>query len=251
MINEDSISKVAKALGVEQVTPEIYKDLLQPAFQETGNNLLLVAKSVSIALTPLSMTVWGYDKLREWVSVKLTHKLAEKEPEEICNPKLNIAAPIITNLPYVFDEVALREMYINLLASSMVKSTVSKVHPSFAFMIQQLSSDEALLLSYISSIDDFFIELDDSEKDRYPHMTLPAQVNDLAKKASVSNVDNAVLYFENLTRLNIFKEQIFVSSEFEEGIVDKYDKLPDSVHTTNYKLITLSDYGRSFIDVCV
>ena len=62
MIDDKIISETAKQLGLKYLAPEIYKDLLQPAVREVGNELVKVAKAVCIATAPLELTVWGYNK---------------------------------------------------------------------------------------------------------------------------------------------------------------------------------------------
>jgi len=45
--------QAAKALGITQLVPAIYDDLLQPAAREVGQKFVAVAKAVGIALAPL------------------------------------------------------------------------------------------------------------------------------------------------------------------------------------------------------
>ena len=51
----------AKELGITQLVPAIYQDLLQPAAREVGQQFVVVAKAVGVALAPLHVTVWGFD----------------------------------------------------------------------------------------------------------------------------------------------------------------------------------------------
>ena len=48
----------------------IYQDVVQPAAKEIGQALQTVAKTVHIALAPVSALVWGYDKIKDFVSQK-------------------------------------------------------------------------------------------------------------------------------------------------------------------------------------
>ena len=57
--------QAVKALGITQLAPALYQDLLQPAARETGRNLLVVAKAVSLALAPLKGIVYGYERIRD------------------------------------------------------------------------------------------------------------------------------------------------------------------------------------------
>jgi Abortive infection alpha len=66
-------------------------------------------------------------------------------------PPLNVAGPAIEALKYTGSEASLREMYINLLSTSMDSETTKQAHPSFVEIIRQLTPDEARLLSHVSS----------------------------------------------------------------------------------------------------
>ena len=61
---------------------------------------------------------------------------------------LNVIGPALEALKYTFMNDELREMFENLLASSIDKRKC--VFPSFADIIRQLNSDEAKLLKYFS-----------------------------------------------------------------------------------------------------
>jgi hypothetical protein len=74
--------QAAKALGIKDLVPSIYQDLLQPAAREMGQRLVVIARAVSIALAPLEVTVWGYDRIRDYLSAAVAVKLSRKPPEE-------------------------------------------------------------------------------------------------------------------------------------------------------------------------
>ena len=80
----DAVTGVAKALP-------IYQDVAQPAAQELGKGLQTVAKTVHIALAPVSVLVWGYDQIKDFVSTKVADRLKNVSPENIITPKPNVA----------------------------------------------------------------------------------------------------------------------------------------------------------------
>jgi hypothetical protein len=59
------VEQAAKELGITNLLPEIYKDLLHPAVKESGEKLVIVAKAVGIALAPLEGAVWGYEQIKQ------------------------------------------------------------------------------------------------------------------------------------------------------------------------------------------
>jgi hypothetical protein len=92
------VDETLKALGIGAVVPEVYRDLLQPAAREVGRNLLVVAKAVSIGISPLSAAVWSFEQIRDWLTVRLTALLATVPPELIQEPALHIAGPALLHL---------------------------------------------------------------------------------------------------------------------------------------------------------
>ena len=147
MAEENKIRDVVDAVtGVARAVP-VYQDVVQPAAQELGIALQTVARSVHIALAPVSALVWGYDQIKDFVSTKVAERLKNVPPENIVTPKPNVAGPALESLRYTGHEEALSDMYANLLAASMDKATAEGAHPAFVEIIRQLTPDEAKLVS--------------------------------------------------------------------------------------------------------
>ncbi|OWF71984.1 hypothetical protein B4903_22605 [Yersinia frederiksenii] len=145
MSEENKIRDAADAVaGIVKAVP-VYQDVLQPAAQEVGTALQTVAKTIHIVLAPVSAMVWGYDKIKDFVSTKVAEKLKDVPPENLISPKANVAGPALEALRYIGHDESLSNLYANLLASSMNKDTANSTHPSFVDIIKQLTSDEAKL----------------------------------------------------------------------------------------------------------
>lgn len=146
MSEENKIRDAADAIkGVVEAVP-VYQDVVQPAAKELGTALQTVAKTMHIALAPISVLVWGYGQLTDFLSSRVAEKLKDVPPECIATPKANVAGPALEALRYTGHEESLREMYANLLAASMDIRTAQGAHPSFVEIIKQLTPDEARLL---------------------------------------------------------------------------------------------------------
>lgn len=147
MPEENKIRDVVDAVtGVAKAVP-VYQDVIQPAAQEVGKALQTVAKTVHVALAPVSALVWGYDQIKDFVSSKVAERLKNVPPENIVTPKPNIAGPALESLRYTGHEDSLSDLYANLLAASMDKATATGAHPAFVEIIRQLTPDEAKLVS--------------------------------------------------------------------------------------------------------
>ncbi|MCA5919194.1 DUF4393 domain-containing protein [Pectobacterium brasiliense] len=149
-------NKVAETInavtGLTQSIP-VYQDLIQPAAQELGKGLAVIAKSVNVALAPLSVMVWSYEKIREQFIPKVAEKLKDTKPEDIITPKPNVAVPAIEALRYTADDESLSDLFAGLLASAMDKNKADNVHPSFVEIIKQLTGLEAKFLIYLRGME--------------------------------------------------------------------------------------------------
>jgi hypothetical protein len=58
MPEDDSMTKTAQAIAQVAKEVPIYPDLIQPAARELGKSLATLAKTVNIALVPVSVLVW-------------------------------------------------------------------------------------------------------------------------------------------------------------------------------------------------
>lgn len=147
MSEESKIRDVVDAVtGVAKAVP-VYQDVIQPAAQEVGKALQTVAKTVHVALAPVSALVWGYDQIKDFVSSKVAERLKNVPPENIVTPTPNVAGPALESLRYTGHEDSLSDLYANLLAASMDKATATGAHPAFVEIIRQLTPDEAKLVS--------------------------------------------------------------------------------------------------------
>ncbi len=147
MSDENKIRDVVDAVtGVAKAVP-VYQDVVQPAAQEMGKALQTVAKTVHVALAPVSALVWGYDQIKEFVSTKVAERLKNIPPENLISPTPNVAGPALEALRYTGHESSLSDLYANLLATAMDKSTAQGAHPAFVEIIKQLTPDEAKLVA--------------------------------------------------------------------------------------------------------
>ncbi|MDL2122548.1 MAG: hypothetical protein LWX51_05580 [Deltaproteobacteria bacterium] len=70
MEEEKQIIDAAKALGLGELVPEVYRDMLQPAARQIGDGLATIANAVRISLAPLEAGIWGYGQIKEWLSIR-------------------------------------------------------------------------------------------------------------------------------------------------------------------------------------
>ena len=78
----------------------------------------------------------------------LKKKIKNIPAENLQEPPLMIAGPVLEALKYTYDEDYLREMYENLLASAMDNRNTNNAHPSFVDAIKQMSPLDARIYAF-------------------------------------------------------------------------------------------------------
>lgn len=245
---------------LEEIADKVYDDVVHPVVKPIGEILGLFPRTLK-ALTA------GWDRwlINREESLLLTAKAVEEKleniPEEkICPPEPYIAIPAVQQLCYCQDSEELREMYANLLASSMNDDTKWKVHPSFVDIIKQLNPDEARLLRTMNNrmpcpLLDVRIVSPDAQ-----YLTLVRNYTDQGADVLECH-KNIASYIDNLTRLGL----ISVSGD-SLALQQRYDhsiELCQSFHpvppltSDNWKreyikkLFSLTDFGVNFVEVVV
>lgn len=127
---------------VVKLVPEIYKDLAKPLFQTVGAELGKTGKTVLLPLTIFNEVI---DK---HVQDFLKKIIAEKNPEDLVIPKRNILLSALQGINYNFDQIEIRELFENLLKSSIDREKSSIIQPKFLEILKQISRDEAIILEY-------------------------------------------------------------------------------------------------------
>jgi len=268
MPEENKIRDAADAIkGVAEAIP-VYQDALQPAAKEVGTALQTVARTIHIALAPVAALVWGYDKIKDFVSNRVAEKLKDVRPEDIVTPKPNVAGPALESLRYTGHEETLREMYANLLAASMNRSTAHYAHPAFVEIIRQLIPDEARLLQIlavprplplISVRWEYKVQTDEKRGGQYAlvHFSL------LGVEAGCEFPDEVPKYIDNLCRLGLAEVPTF----FEYTSPGVYDALENDPRVVGMKGtiemdperkcviqrqgLSMTELGKLFCEICV
>lgn len=248
--------------GIETVS-KIYEDGLKSSVQESGKVLSLIPKTISAALSPL----------RKWIAQReynvaeteklLALKLEKINADFIVSPEPYIAVPALQAISYCDNSEDLRNMYANLLASSMRVDKKQDVHPSYVEIIKQLSPDEAKLLKKISEGSGSYPLIDvrlclSNDGGYHVHV----QNFTLLAEGVCEYPERVYEYLDNLSRLKIIdipygvflnsdevyeplesniKIQNLIKSEVREGDTWKIDR----------KKFEITQFGEGFIKTCV
>ncbi len=239
----------------------VYQDAIQPAAKIIGQSLVTVAKAVDSALAPLKLLVWGYDKIEVFLNNKLAEKLKDIPEEKIVTPPAYLAGPAIEALRFSGNSEDLRELYANLLATSMNKDTSDKAHPGYVDIIKNLTPAEARLLKFFASETSIPL-IDVNIKAESGHTSLITKYTLLNEYLNLEREFIIPVYITNLCRLGIL--EIPYGTYFVED--KQYEKI-ENCETINYTreevkklgktieiqrgILKLTNYGKDFIECVV
>ncbi len=254
------IAEAGKNLAVP-----VYNDIVHPAAVEIGKGLQTVAKTIHIALAPVSALIWGYERIAEHLTARLTEKLAGTPPERIVPPHINVAGPAIEAMRFTGDIETLREMYASLLAASMDTATRNDAHPAFVEIIRQLVPDEARILAHISNghrrpvinIDVMNLGPDGGT------VTAARWISMIDEQAGLDSPERAPIYFDNLNRLGLTEIPAMIGLT-KPGLYDELENHPNVLAVRRdidaregyrsqleRRFVALTSLGRQFVSVCV
>lgn len=258
----DVTAEVAK-----EIAKDVYEDAGKPIAKPTGELVGLIPRAIKAALSPLEKWI-----LQREYNVEETRKLLEKKlestpPNQIEAPEPHIAVPAMQYISYCMDNEELREMYANLLASSMKKDTKKNAHPSFVEIIKQLCPDEAKLLKHIyceSKIFSVPLVFLDIHKEKGTLSLTRIFFSDVPSLCGCDEKIFYVKYFDNLERLGLIKclndQEInnsdvydkILSSEFYLAAIELLKSQHSTYEISPRKGIAmLTQYGESFCKICL
>lgn len=260
-MNDEMGKEIAKEL-VTQTAGSAYNDVAHPAAQATGQ---------LVSFIPRTIRVW-FGKWEKWIingeyAIKETEKLLEKKlenisPEKIVEPEPYVAIPAIQQLSYSLDSEELREMYANLLASSMNKDTKTNVHPSYVDIIKQLCPDEAKILKYLSNKGSQpLIDIHLNKPNNSGFETVVHNFSTIAELVC-ENQKDIFSYLDNLERLKFIQvyDNIFL---MDNEVYKPLEEHPDIKRIMNLSvnkgesyeirrhLFELTAFAKNFIKVCL
>lgn len=266
MGDENKIRDAADAItGLVKAVP-VYQDLVQPAAKELGAGLEVVAKTVLIALTPFKLMVWGYDQIENFLVTTVAEKLKDVPPERITNPDPHVVGPALQALRFTGHQEQLRELYANLLATSLDVDTAAKAHPAFVSIINSMSPDEARIMRLFSASQDGqwgempIVEVRRIVDDQH-HWEVPFRsVSTIGADAGCVNEKLVASFLDNLSRLGLLeidRETFLANPNTYEGIEEvaremaRHSGLDIETLELSRGHVAVTDFGKLFCDACV
>lgn len=257
--SKESNVKTALEVASSLVIPA-YQDILQPAAKQVGKSLETIVKAVNIALAPIGALVWGFETVEQLVKTRVSEKLYNVLPENIITPPPQVAGPTIDAFRYCGHEPTLRELYANLLATSMDKNTTSFALPGYVDVIKNMSPDEAIFLKLFSNekeiplIDVHAVLLNEGGKGEIRLQNYSTIMSD----SSLTNPDMLPVYIGNLCRLGLL--EIPYGFQMAPEVYEELENTPkvqelcaaieqNEKYTAEFveKMLQLTSFGRQFL----
>ncbi|MPM11636.1 hypothetical protein SDC9_57984 [bioreactor metagenome] len=252
----DTVTGLVKAIPV-------YNDAIQPAAKEIGKSLTTVSKAINVALAPISVLIWGYEKISVFINQRLVEKLRHIPEDNIVTPDPSVVGPALEALRFSGNNEILRELYANLIATSMDKATILNAHPGFVEIIKNMTADEALILKLF--INDPLIPLVDIKiniRNRKGEVDYLNNYSNIGKDARCQYEDLCPEYINNLCRLGLLHipagrsltdpkaYDVLINREDFLELKTKFESEETEITCVD-KYIQLTDFGSQFIKACI
>lgn len=257
----ENLTKAILANG--EILNKAYDDAIHPAAENIGKAAGTLTSTLDLLLAPISWAVYGFDIIDQKVKYALNKKFNDTPLDKIKEPDANIVIPAYEALRYSLDNDYLKEMYVNLIASSMLKEKKELAHPSFVEIIKQLSSFDAEFLKLLFSDGTIQIpkiklrfqvsETNTTGIDVFPTILSPKYYRD-------HNLLNDYLFsLENFERLKIIQiaDDYALSSNgiYEEIInsinIQSFSSVREDLNYVNLVKgsVTLTKFGNQFTSI--
>lgn len=131
---------------------EAYKDLAKPSLEPIGQIISYPFRALRIAFGPVEKWLSHQEASLKMAADAVAVKTKDIPEDKIVPLEPYIAVPAVMQLSYCENSDELRDLYANLLASSMNVDKKWQVHPAYVDIIKQLNPDEAKYLKSMPSV---------------------------------------------------------------------------------------------------
>lgn len=243
------------------VLEKTYDDVVHPSAKSVGNTLSLLPRTIGVLLGKWEKWVINGEESIKLTALAVQEKVSKIPEEKLTEPEPYVAIPAIQQLSYCYDSKELREMYANLLVSSMNTDTKYQVHPSFVDIIKQLTPDEAKLLKKLSKEDTFpLIDV----RMKVPSGGFQTTVHNFTNISEdvcdcPSNIFSYLDNFERLKLIDIKNDKYFTNEDLYQPLKNHAiikevmsRKLPEGYKNEIKKgIFELTAFGKDFIRICL
>lgn len=243
--------KLMATIGTSFITSLAAKGITGPA--ETINDLWKASFGYPIYYFSEKRRIKYEINLKKFEK-ELTEKILEIPKENIQEPKESIIGPALEASKYYFNEKEIRDMFSNLMASSMDSTYNGLVQHSFVEIIKQLSPYDAKLFKSFSSIE-AYVSLVACDAEGY----FITYVDKLYFNSTFPNYQLNEISIDNLIRLGLIEvvegSHIVDSTRYNcySKIAPVYERIevPKNSKVCVKKYFKITSFGITFKKVCI
>lgn len=261
-MSRETVEKVA-----EEVALEVYKDALQPSVKPIGEVLGFIPRTIRLWLSGWEKWLMNGEASVRMTAEAIEEKIKQIPEDKVVEPEAYVAVPAIQQLAYCQNNPDLRELYANLLVSSMNADKKWQVHPAFVDIIKQLSPDEARMINAVPNMKNYFLPLIDVKAtSKYKvgnntggHQLIVTNFTTFGFDV-IENKENICNYVDNLVRLKLFDipptYHLTEKSRYDSLEADPVlNRMIDPFRSVfdigfNHKLLVISHFGLAFKQCC-
>lgn len=252
------------------VAKDVYNDGVKATVVQTGEIIeSVVGLFNNVVFYPVKKANALFKYKLEDFKNELEQKLSSIPEEKLVEPDLMIAGPALEALKYTYDKDELRNMYLNLLTSSMNKDIKDKAHPSYIEIIRQLTPLDAKVFKRLQDLRQVacahvILKINNSNRfysSAYPNyivMELLDLGDEFQLSTSISNLIRLWLIHHENKSINGFDYNCFKTVNIivnNKIVLDNMNRAEGNGITTSIdiqgQVIMQNDFGWSFADTCL
>ena len=187
---------------------KVYDDIIHPSAKTTGEILGFIPRSIKVLLQSWEKWIINGEESTRLTSEAIKQKIEAIPEDRLTEPEAYIVVPAIQQLGYSYSSEELRELYANLIVSSMDTEKKEQVHPAFVDILKKLTPDEAKIIQYLKGVNILeYVDLKgESKENDGGFIYIERRITLLRSNVSFSRPENELAYLENLVCLGILKD---------------------------------------------
>lgn len=248
---------------VTPISDAVQQNIPETVSQTDGVLSTVVGFFNNVVLYPVKKANLTFRYKLEAFEDDLKDKIKNIPVENLQMPPTMIAGPTLEALRYSYDEEELRDMYENLLASSMDSRKALDAHPAFVDAIKQMSPLDALILNtlvdlvqvrcasikfqiknatsvYTNAMPNYFVE---ELSDLSDPFAISSSLVNLERLAFIKITENGIIGAD----YKCMETHPYVKSR--EGLFKNFGKDFD-IKIYEHAII-ITDFGKQFAKICL
>jgi hypothetical protein len=232
--------KLDDMVGLRKVTDsklvnKLYDDGVSEAVRQLGEAAGDVVKGLRLFTAPFQLAAEAQDRFRKWLE-----EARRRVPEERQVPAApSIAGPALRSMQFLEDESLIAEMFVSLLSKAIDRDAQQRVHPGFVKVLENISPDEAVLLTRLSQEAMLGVQV-------CHHLALGGEgagrIESLTtfSKVGFGSPDSIHMYFDHLESLGLCRQRTDI------------EVVPPEEHPEwkRYRWYCLTPFGVAFLSIC-